>query len=40
MSMGYQPEIWKVRLFLKFPIVWRFLGRQFLVIGQKPESKT
>jgi SAM-dependent methyltransferase len=40
MSMGYQPKIWKVRLFLKFPIVWRFLGHQFLVIGQKPESKT
>jgi SAM-dependent methyltransferase len=39
MSMGYQPEIWKVRLFLRFPIVWRFFGRQFLVIGQKPESK-
>lgn len=36
MSLGYQPSLWKVRLFLKFPILWRFFGRQFLVIGQKP----
>jgi SAM-dependent methyltransferase len=39
MSMGQQPAIWKVRLFLKLPSVWRFFGHQFLVIGQKPEAK-
>ncbi|MEA2953640.1 MAG: hypothetical protein QOJ96_3160 [Alphaproteobacteria bacterium] len=26
-----------VMLYLKTPIVWRFLGKQFLVIGQKPQ---
>jgi SAM-dependent methyltransferase len=36
MSLGYQPSLWKVRLFLKFPILWKFFGRQFLVIGRKP----
>jgi SAM-dependent methyltransferase len=36
MSLGYQPSLWKVRLFLKFPILWRIFGRQFLVIGKKP----
>lgn len=36
MSLGYQPSLWKVRLFLKFPILWRIFGRQFLVIGRKP----
>ena len=36
MSLGYQPSLWKLRLFLKFPILWRFFGRQFLVIGRKP----
>jgi SAM-dependent methyltransferase len=36
MSLGYQPALWKVRLFLKIPMLWRLFGRQFLVIGQKP----
>lgn len=36
MSLGYQPALWKVRLFLKYPIFWKFFGRQFLVIGKKP----
>ena len=40
MSLGYQPAVWKVRLFLKCPFVWRFFGRQFLVIGKKPEATT
>jgi SAM-dependent methyltransferase len=38
MSLGYQPAVWKLRLFLKCPFVWRFFGRQFLVIGQKSEA--
>jgi SAM-dependent methyltransferase len=37
MSLGHEPALWKLRVFLKYPIVWRFFGRQFLVIGQKPE---
>jgi SAM-dependent methyltransferase len=36
MSQGSQPPLWTLRLFLKLPILWRFYGRQFLVIGQKP----
>lgn len=36
MSQGFRPPIWAVSLYLKFPIVWKVLGRQFLVIGQKP----
>jgi SAM-dependent methyltransferase len=36
MSMGSQPAIWKVSLFLKLPFVWKFFGRQFLVVGRKP----
>jgi SAM-dependent methyltransferase len=37
MSMGFQPALWKVRLFLKLPFLWRFFGHQFLVVGQKPK---
>jgi SAM-dependent methyltransferase len=37
MSLGHQPPLWKLRLFLKLPSIWKFFGRQFLVIGQKPE---
>jgi SAM-dependent methyltransferase len=37
MSLGYQPSHWKLRLFLKLPFMWRFFGRQFLVVGRKPE---
>ena len=36
MSLGYQPSLWKLRLFLKLPFLWRFFGRQFLVVGKKP----
>ncbi len=36
MSLGYQPAHWKLRLFLKLPVLWKLFGRQFLVIGKKP----
>jgi SAM-dependent methyltransferase len=35
MSKGFRPPVWTLRLYLKLPVVWRFLGRQFLVIGRK-----
>jgi SAM-dependent methyltransferase len=35
MSQGRRPPIWSVRLYLKTRFLWRFLGRQFLVIGRK-----
>jgi hypothetical protein len=38
MSLGYQPSLWKLRLFLKVPVLWKLFGRQFLVIGRKPQS--
>lgn len=34
MSRGFQPPIWALRLYLRLPILWKLLGRQFLVIGQ------
>ena len=36
MSQGSQPPHWMLELYLKVPILWRFAGRQFLVIGRKP----
>ncbi|MGA7157966.1 MAG: class I SAM-dependent methyltransferase [Acidobacteriaceae bacterium] len=36
MSMGHQPALWKLRLYLKLPVLWRFFGRQFLVVSRKP----
>jgi SAM-dependent methyltransferase len=35
MSQDSQPPIWTLRLYLKLPFVWRFFGRQFLVLGRK-----
>jgi SAM-dependent methyltransferase len=37
MSQGSQPPHWILRLYLKLPLLWRFGGRQFLVIGRKPQ---
>jgi hypothetical protein len=31
-----QYPMWAVSLYLKLPLVWRFAGRQFLLIGAKP----
>ena len=40
MSQGSQPPLWTLKLYLKLPLVWRFFGHQFLVIGRKPTSAT
>ncbi len=37
MSHGRTPPIWMVRAYLALPFAWRFQGRQFLVIAQKPK---
>jgi SAM-dependent methyltransferase len=29
---------WLVRLYLRIPVAWRLLGRQFLIVGRKPRS--
>jgi SAM-dependent methyltransferase len=35
MSKGFRPPIWTLRVYLKIPLLWRYLGRQFLVICRK-----
>ena len=35
MSNGPQYPIWMLRLYLAIPFVWRFWGKQFLVVGRK-----
>lgn len=35
MSQGVRPPVSALRLYLKLPSVWRFLGKQFLVVGRK-----
>jgi SAM-dependent methyltransferase len=36
MSSGFQYPIWMLRTYLAMPFVWRFFGKQFLVIARKP----
>lgn len=36
MSQGSQPPLWALRVYLRFPALWKIFGRQFLVIGRKP----
>jgi len=38
MVQGFRPPICTVRVFLKMPVIWRFFGRQFLVVARKPGS--
>jgi len=35
MSQEFQPPVWAVRLYLSFPFLWHFLGKQFLVVLRK-----
>jgi len=35
MSEGRQYPMWMLRLYLALPFVWRFWGKQFLVVGRK-----
>ena len=36
MSMGLQPPVWAIRIYLALPLLWRFFGKQFLVVLKKP----
>jgi SAM-dependent methyltransferase len=36
MSQGFQPPLWAVRVYLALPFLWRFFGKQFLVVLKKP----
>jgi SAM-dependent methyltransferase len=33
---GGQPALWKIQLYLKIPLAWKFLGKQFLLVARKP----
>lgn len=35
MSQGFAPPLIFLHLYLRFPILWRFFGKQFLVIARK-----
>ncbi len=35
MSSGIEYPLWMLKLYLALPIVWRFFGKQFLVIARK-----
>lgn len=36
MSRGLQYPIWMVKLYLKVPLAWNIVGKQFLVVASKP----
>lgn len=36
MSQGFSPPVSFVSLYLRLPFLWRFFGKQFLVIARKP----
>jgi len=37
MSTGFQPPLWTTRIYLALPFLWRFFGKQFLVILRKQQ---
>ncbi|MFZ0735689.1 MAG: class I SAM-dependent methyltransferase [Candidatus Acidiferrales bacterium] len=39
MSDGRQYPIWTLRLYLSVPLMWRFWGKQFLVVAKKDTQK-
>ena len=36
MSQGFRPPLWAVRLYARLPFLWRFFGKQFIVVLRKP----
>lgn len=38
MANGKQPPLWCLYLYLYIPLAWKFIGKQFLVIGRKPSK--
>jgi SAM-dependent methyltransferase len=38
MSQGSTPPLWMLRLYLHFPLLWKWKGKQFLVVAVKPEA--
>jgi SAM-dependent methyltransferase len=35
MSQGFTPPVELIRLYLRFPLLWRIFGKQFLVVARK-----
>lgn len=38
MSQGFTPPAGFISLYVKLPLLWRFFGKQFLVIARKPSA--
>jgi SAM-dependent methyltransferase len=36
MSQGFTPPIWLISLYVRLPLLWRILGKQFLILARKP----
>jgi hypothetical protein len=36
MSQGSTPPLAFLKLYLKLPLAWKFFGKQFLVVAEKP----
>jgi len=37
MSQGFTPPPWCLRFYLRCPFLWRFFGKQFIVVLRKPQ---
>lgn len=40
MSQGWTPPVWMLRCYLRLPVVWPLIGKQFLVVAEKMETDT
>ena len=38
MSQGFTPPLFLLRAYLHCPFLWRFFGRQFLLVARKPDA--
>jgi hypothetical protein len=38
MSGKKEAPIWAIRAYLALPFVWRFIGKQFLVVARRPSQ--
>lgn len=39
MSQGFTPPVVLISLYLRFPLLWRVFGKQFLVVARKPSAE-
>jgi SAM-dependent methyltransferase len=38
MSQGFSPPVALISLYLHLPLLWRIFGKQFLIVGRKPQG--